>query len=156
MAGPNISRPRLHPGFTPEMLVVADLLYAVDYSLVCLLNGIMVDRGLPEVNHVSDAIQQARSKFMLVTEGEALELSLDEFFAEIAGNSAQQCRQQWSTCVAWMRIRTSLALAPVSTLMDPMLQQLHMDVQQEPGYAEVRAAAIVMTKHLAKLRCVNL
>ncbi|KAK9868881.1 hypothetical protein WJX84_010144 [Apatococcus fuscideae] len=89
-------------------------------------------------------------------EREALEISLDQFFAEIAGDSAEQCRQQWSTCVAWMRTRTSLAHPLVAALKDSMLQQVHMDIQQQPGYAAVRAAAIALTEQLARTRAVDL
>lgn len=79
------------PGFTPQMLNVADLLYKTEYELVNRLNTILEPAGLTKVYHVSESISRANNKFMAVAEKDALELALDHFFTEIAGDNAQEC-----------------------------------------------------------------
>ena len=101
------------PGFTPQMLSVADLLYATDHSLASHLNSISKNLGLQKFKHVSDAMDQVSSRFISVAEREALELTLDQSFGDIAGDSAPQCREQWSNCVDWMDTRASVAPFPV-------------------------------------------
>lgn len=147
------------PDFTPQMLSVADLLYVTNHSLAAHLNSIMKGLGLQKIKRVSDAIDRLDSKFISIAEREALELSLDQFFTEIAHDSAQQCREQWSTCVDWMDTRASLALPLVlasSASMPAKLQQLSSDIQHQPAYAAVREAATAMAKQLAKIRDIDL
>lgn len=76
------------------MLNVADLLYKTEFELVNHLNAIMEPAGLTKVHHVSDAINRAETKLMSVAKKDALELALDTFFTEIAGDHALESGQQ--------------------------------------------------------------
>ena len=147
------------PGFTLQMLSVADLPYATDHSLASHLNSVTKGLGLQKFKHVSDTMDQLSSRFISIAEREALELSLDQFFVDIADDSAQQCREQWSTCVDWTDTPTSV-LRPLvlvsSALMPATLQQLHSDVQHQLVYAAVGEAAMAMMKHLAKVWNIDL
>ena len=131
------------PGFTRETLNVAELVYTAEWEMVKQLNNIAGNLGLPPFNHTSDAIGQARSIFIFVAERDALHSALDQFFVEVAGDKAQQCRSQWSTFVSWMRQRLSVAhpraLGDAASVAERLLQQ-------EPGYADVREAATVLTE----------
>lgn len=142
------------PGFTPQMLNVADLLYKTEFELVNRLNAIMEPAGLIKVRHVSDAINRADNKFMSVAEKDALELALDTFFTEIAGDHALECRQQWHICINWMRTR--LAVAHPLSCSNPStrtqrLRQVYQSIQHEEEYELVREAATAMTACLARL-----
>lgn len=142
------------PGFTPQMLNVADLLYKTEYELVNCLNAIMEPAGLTKVYHVSEAISQANNKFMSVAEKDALELALDQFFTEIAGDHAPKCRQQWHICLYWMRTRTAV-VHPLSwgntSTRTQRLKQLHLSIQHEEEYEVVREAAMAMAACLARM-----
>ena len=140
------------PGFTPQMLNVADLLYKTDNELVKRLNDIMEPVGLTQVYHVADAINRASSKFLCVAEKQALELALDTFFAEIAVD-ALECRQQWPTCINWMRTRVAVA-HPLTR--DPpnriqRLRQIHASIQTQEEYDVVREVATAMAACLASM-----
>lgn len=142
------------PGFTPQMLNVADLLYKTEFELVSRLNAIMEPAGLTKVHYVSDAINRADNKFMSIAEKDALELALDTFFAEIAGDNALACRQQWHICINWMRTR--LAVAHPLSCSNPStryqrLRQIHHSIQHEEEYELVREAATAMTACLARM-----
>ena len=141
------------PGFTPQMLNVADLLYKTGFELVSRLNAIMEPAGLTQVSHVSEAISRANTIFISVAEKDALELALDTFFTEIAGDHALESRQQWHICINWMRTR--LAVAHPLSCSNPSnrtqrLRQVHHAIQHEEEYELVREAAMAMTACLAR------
>ncbi|KAL3142211.1 hypothetical protein ABBQ38_002559 [Trebouxia sp. C0009 RCD-2024] len=77
------------PGFTPQMLNVADLLYKTEFELVNHMNAIMEPAGLTKVYHVSEAISRADNKLMSVAEKDALELALHMFLY----------RDCWGSCI---------------------------------------------------------
>ncbi len=142
------------PDFTPQMLNVADLLYKTEFELVNRPNAIMEPAGLTKVYHVSEAISRADNKFMSVAEKDALELTLDTFFTEIAGDHALACRQQWHICSNWMRTRIAVA-HPLScsnlSTGTQRLRQVHHSIQHEQEYELVREAAMAMTACLARM-----
>lgn len=136
------------------MLNVADLLYKTEHELINFLNAIMEPAGLTNVNHVSEAISRADNKFMSVAEKDALELALETFFVEVAGDGALECRQQWHICTHWMR--TQIAVAHPLSRSNPStrsqwLRQIHHSIQHEEEYGLVREAAMAMTACLAKM-----
>ena len=142
------------PGFTPQMLNVADLLFKTEHEVVNLLNSIMKLSGLAGVHHVSVSINQVHNKYMRVAERESLEAALDAFFIGIAGDHAQACRQQWPTCVKWMRMRA--AIAHPSRCMNTstrtqQLRQIYYLIQCEKEYEPVREAAMAMTVCLTRM-----
>ncbi len=142
------------PDFTPQMLNVADLLYKTEFELVNRLNAILEPAGLTKVYHVSEAVSRADNKFMSVAEKDALELALDTFFTEIAGDHALECRQQWHICINWMRTR--IAVAHPTSCSKPStrtqrLRQVHHSIQHEEEYELVREAAMAMTACLARM-----
>ncbi len=147
------------PGFTREMLNVADLLYKAEPALVDRFNAIAAGRGLEPVQHISQAIGRVTCIFISVAERDALESAMDQFFGDLAGDRGQLCRQQWTTCTMWMRKRLSvahpLALGNAASLAG-RLQRLHAEILQEPAYAAVREAAIVLTEQLAEDRDIAL
>ena len=140
------------------MLNVADLVYKTEYQLVKRLNAIMEPAGLSAVYHVSDAVYRASSKFLSVAETDAIELALNTFFTEIAGEHALKCRQQWLTCVKWMRVRTSV-VRPVSCnnqiTRARRLRQLHVNLQHT-GYEAVREVTKAMIACLARMWNISL
>ena len=142
------------PGFTPQMLNVADRLFKTEYELVNRLNAIMEPAGLTKVYHLSEAINGADNKFMSVAEKDALELALDTFFTEVAGDRALDCRQQWHICINWTRMR--IAVAHPRSCSNPStrtqrLRQIHHSIQHEEEYELVREAAMAMTACLARM-----
>lgn len=147
------------PDSTPEMLNVAKLLLKAEPDLVARFNSIAAGHGLPPERHISDAIGRASSKFISLAERDALESALDQFFAEAAGDKAQQCRQQWPTCDAWMRRHLAIAYplffgSPAS--LAEWLQQLHAEVLQGSAYADVREAATVLAEQFAQSQRISL
>lgn len=140
------------------MLNVADLVYKTEYQLVKHLNVIMEPAGLSAVYHVSDAVNRASSKSLSVAEKDARELALNTFFTEIAGEHAQKWRQQWLTCVKWMRVRASV-VHPVSCnnqiTRARLLRQLHVNLQHT-GYGAVREVAKAMVACLARMWNISL
>ena len=147
------------PGFTCEMDNVAILFNRTELGLVSRYNGIAKDLGLPPVDHISDATNRARNKFISTAEQYALELALGQFFTEIAGDKAQQCRKQLSICHSWTRTRHR-ALDPVilthPTLLAEELQQVWAEIQQDSAYEDIREAAMVLTEQFAQARHISL
>ena len=150
------------PGFTREMMNVADLLYTAEYAMVQQLNNIVSNLGLAPSSHISDAIGRANSIFIAVAERDALQSALDQFFVVFAGDKAQQCRSQWSTCVSWTRQRLSVAhpralyaVGDAASLAE-RLRQLYAAIQHEPAYADVRETATVLTEQLAEFQHISL
>ena len=71
------------PDCTREMLNIANLLCIAEPDLMERFNSIAAGFGLLPVNHISDAIGQASSKFILVAEHDTLESTLDQFFQRL-------------------------------------------------------------------------
>ncbi|DBA85414.1 TPA: hypothetical protein ACH3X2_006092 [Trebouxia sp. C0005] len=113
----------------------------------------MEPAGLPQVYYVADAINRASSKFLCVAEKQALELALDTFFAEIAGNHALKCRQQWPICINWMRTRVAVTHPQTCDPSNRIqrLRQIHASTQTEEEYDLVREAATAMAACLATM-----
>ncbi len=85
-------------------------------------------------------------------EHSALEAAVQAFFQQHVGPLAQLVQQQWPTCKEWLRRRRALAQpreAIGTAFVDlQRLQSVRVQIEQEPGYARVREAALFMASVL--------
>lgn len=134
------------------MLNVADLMHCTDYTLTQGLNCILRQDGLRPVSHVSEALDRLEDHFMSRAEHSALEAAVQAFFQQHVGPLAQLVQQQWPTCKEWLRRRRALAQpreAIGTAFVDlQRLQSVRVQIEQEPGYARVREAALFMASVL--------
>ena len=98
------------PGFSEEMLIIADLMYNADYTLTRKLNRYLVEEGVGRVDHVSQAINRSENQFIRKKEKQALLKALQRFFSSFGVNVPMNTLvNQWSTCRDWQRRRVSFA-----------------------------------------------
>ena len=140
------------PDITPAMLNVADLMHCTDCTLTQGLNCILRQDGLRPVSHVSEALDCLEDHFMSRAEHSALEAAVQAFFQQHVGPLAQVVQQQWPTCREWLRRRRALAQPKealgIAFVDLQRLQSVRVQIEQEPGYASVREAALLMASVL--------
>ena len=140
------------PGITPAMLNVADLMHCTDCTLTHGLNCILRQDGLRPVSHVSDALDRLEDHFMSRAEHSALEAAVQAFFQQHVGPHAQLVQHQWPTCKEWLCRRRALAqpreALGIAFVDLQRLQSVRVQIEQEPGYARVREAALFMASVL--------
>lgn len=138
------------------MLNLADLLYRTKHELVHNLNAIIQPAGLAGVYHVSDAVNRVSNRCVSLAWRGALELALDTFFTEFAGDYSLECRLQWPICVDGMRRRVAVA-HPISCSNSPtrtqQLRQIYLAIQYKEEYEVVRQAAMAMAACLGLPLC---
>ena len=101
---------RLVPGFTEEMLLIADLMYKVEYFLTRRLNTILEAEGLGPVDHVMQALNRLKNEFIIKKNNKALRGALQRFFKSIGGNISEDVViAQWATCRDWQYRRVFFA-----------------------------------------------
>ncbi|KAG0586985.1 hypothetical protein KC19_2G132700 [Ceratodon purpureus] len=132
------------PGFTSEMLVVANLMYRVEYFLTNRLNSHLEAEGLGHVDHVMEAVNRSKNKFLLENEKKALKVALKNFFTAIGGNNVswKVLMSQWETCRDWQRRRLVTVAHPLEHL--GRLEEVKFNISCEKGYGAVREIALVM------------
>ena len=137
---------------TPAMLNVADLMHCTDCTLTRGLNCMLRQDGLRPVSHVSEALDRLEDHFMSRAEHTALEAAVQAFFQQHVGPLAQLVQQQWPTCKEWLcRCRALAQPKGAVGIAFVDLQRLHSvraQIEQEPGYASVRQAALLMASVL--------
>lgn len=133
------------PGFTAEMLVVADMMYRVEYFLTKRLNTYLEAEGLAAVDHAMQAVNRSKmkDKFLHKNEKKALKVALKNFFTAIGGNniSWEVLMSQWAACRDWQCRRVTVA-HPLEHLGS--LEEVKSNISREKGYAAVREIALVM------------
>ena len=141
------------PGFTIEMLRVAELMYKTDWYFTNKLNAVLLEQGLDGVNHVWNAIWKAKSKYTPEVEQIALSAALRQVFQPFVSDVLQtsSAMAQWYTCVSWMNSRNTVGhpLGPqVNRICETILADFKEDVLNEDNheYDNVRDATLVMVK----------
>ena len=138
---------RLVPEFSETMLLMADLMYKVEYGMIAELNKILEAGGLHRVQHVMQAIDQLNNKFLNVKESKALRGALQMFFKSVGGTtSVDVLMAQWTTCRDWQRKRVSFA-HPLNLVS---LQDVKNKILSDEGFAEVREIALIMVNFAIK------
>ena len=93
---------RLVLGFTEEMLLIADLMYKVEYFLTRRLNTILEAEGLGPVDHVMKALNRLKNKLINKKENKTLRGAFHMFFKSIKENITEDVLiAQWATCRVW-------------------------------------------------------
>ena len=132
---------RLVPGFMEEMLLIGNLMYKVEYLLTRRLNTILEAKGLGPVDHVMQALNQLKNKFINKKENKALRGVLQRFFKSIGGNISEDVLiAQWATCRDWQCRRVSFA----HPLKLANLENVKNKISSDEGFAEGREIALIM------------
>ena len=127
-------------GLTPEMVVVADMLYTYGPQLALLLSDALIARNCHPCRFVSSVIERVRNEEIgagvKARMLDALEAVLRPFMP--AGASLDELMGEWMRGVIWMDIRTACAHPLGHTLQEGGLGELRQAVSTQAGYSAVR------------------
>ena len=140
------------PGFTKEMLQVAELMYSTIPYVVKKLNTILAEYKLAQVDHVLHAIYRLGNKYRTKEEKEETKFALKKCIMDVGGLdecTADAIRDQWPKCWKWTKAWVTFAHPFLDVELNVLLK-LRNEIEVEPAYAEVHKAATFMVDLLMK------